>query len=377
MWEKLAKVSLKSNCRTLAFFLALDFHLAATMSARQPFVPQQPVSNQSGSKPQNTNANPNAALQKPQLNLMDLGTNKPLNLSGLIKPKSSHKQQNEQPNRIGTPNLKSRGSFEGVQRPMKPAVFSKNQGSIRSRMSNNSAKSQAQKEPHSVNQNLQGSPFFAAPNSNPTSGFLTTSSNAAVAFKDPPSFHLNSGENIAHIPTLAQGPFESARIMTTNTSQLRSTLDNIPESVEEDSASTFGHGIDRQRTRSSLSDSVDLGEPPSSPPVLPPAGGAGATGLGFGVAVSSGNARLGLDIAVNTHLGAGSESIRTKRKRDRIEDEDQEDEDGKGVEYSRAAMKRWRGDSGQVRSSLHLFAHRLRFTFNFDVSFLSVYMSIC
>jgi hypothetical protein len=334
------------------------------MSARQPFVPQQPASHQSDSKTQNANTNTstntNTNLKKSQHNPVDLGTNKPLNLSGLIKPRSSHKKQNEQANRTGpgTPTLKSRGSFDGIQRPMKPAAFSKNQGSIRSRMSNNpTEKNPAQNESLSNAQNLKASPFFPGSNSTPTSGFLTMSSNAAVAFKDPLSFQLNSsassGEKDAHILTLAQGPFGSARTMTSNTSQLRSTLDNIPESIEEGSASPFANGTradERQRTRTSLSDSVDLGEPSSSPPAPSP-DGAGATGLGFGVAVSGGDASLGLGIAVSPHLGSDSESPLRTKKRNRVEDEDREEEGvDEGVEYNRAAMKRWRGDSGQVRS---------------------------
>ncbi|KIM85059.1 hypothetical protein PILCRDRAFT_380146 [Piloderma croceum F 1598] len=329
------------------------------MSARQPFVPQQPASNQSDSKTQNTNTNSSTnvtlALKKSQQNPVDLGTNKPLNLSGLIKPRSSRKQQNEQPNRTGpgTPTLKSRGSFDGIQRPLKPAVFSKNQGSIRSRMSNNSTeKNPAQNECLSNAQNLQASPFFPSSNSTPTSGFLTVSSNAAVAFRDPLSFQLNSsassGEKDTHILALPQSPFGSARTMSTNTSQLRSTLDNIPESIEEGSASPFTNGTraeERQRTRTSLSDSVDLGEPSSSPPAPSPADGAGATGLGFGVAVSGGDANLGLGISASPHHESGSE--RTK-KRNRVEDEDQEEGAVEGVKYGRAVMKRWRGDSGQI-----------------------------
>src|SRR5882762_9828652 len=86
---------------------------------------------------------------------------------------------------------------------MKPAAFSKNQGSIRSRMSNNpTEKNPAQNESLSNPQNLKASPFFPGSNSTPTSGFLTMSSNAAVAFKDPLSFQLSSsassGEKHAH-----------------------------------------------------------------------------------------------------------------------------------------------------------------------------------
>jgi len=142
--------------------------------------------------------------------------------------------------------------------------------------------------------------------------------------------------------------------MASNTSQLHSTLDNIPESIEEGSASPFANGTraeERQRTRTSLSDLVNLGEPSSSPPAPSPADGAGATGLGFGVAVSGGDASLGLGIAVSPHLGSDSESSLRTKKRNRVEDEDQEEEGvDEGVEYNRAAMKRWRGDSGQVRS---------------------------
>src|SRR5882762_510517 len=177
---------------------------------------------------------------------------------------------------------------------MKPAAFSKNQGSIRSRMSNNpTEKNPAQNESLSNPQNLKASPFFPGSNSTPTSGFFTLSSNAAVAFKDPLSFQLSSsassGEKDTHILTLTQGPFGSARTMISNTSQLRSTLNNILESIEEGSASPFMNGTraeERQRTRTSLSDLVDLGEPSSSPPAPSPADGAGATSLGFGVAVS-------------------------------------------------------------------------------------------
>lgn len=345
------------------------------MSARQPFVPQQPASNKSDSNTQNTNTststNTNPALKKSQQNPVDLGTNKPLNLSGLIKPRSSRKQQNEQVNRTGpgTPTLKSRRSFDGIQRPLKPAVFSKNQGSIRSRLSNNPAeKNPAQNESLSNAQNLQASSFFPSSNSTPTSGFLTMSSNAAVAFRDPLSFQLNSssssGEKDTHILALPQSPFGSVRTMPTNTSQLRSTLDKIPESIEEGSASPFVNGTraeERQRTRTSLSDSVDLGEPSSSPPAPSPADGAGATGLGFGVAVSGGDTSLGLGISVSPHLRSGSESVRTKKKRNRVEDEDREEGADEGVEYSRAAMKRWRGDNGQVRSFVLLYLSNVFF----------------
>src|ERR1700735_4817529 len=93
--------------------------ISSAMSARQPFVPQRTVSNNSDPK---TNSNSNTKSQS----LLDLGTNKPLNLSGFIKPKSSNKhqqQQNHQPNGSETriPTLKSCGSsFDGVQRPVKP-----------------------------------------------------------------------------------------------------------------------------------------------------------------------------------------------------------------------------------------------------------------
>jgi hypothetical protein len=94
------------------------------------------------------------------------------------------------------PILKSRRSFDGIQRPLKPAVFSKNQGSIRSRLPNNPAeKNPAQNESLSKAQNLQASSFFPSSNSTPTSGFLTMSSNAAVAFRDPLSFQLNSSSS--------------------------------------------------------------------------------------------------------------------------------------------------------------------------------------
>src|ERR1700683_2798073 len=103
--------------------------ISSAMSARQPFVPQRTVSNNPDPKTTNTNLNSNTDSQS----LLDLGTNKPLNLSGFIKPKSSHKhqqqqQQNHQPNgnETGTPTLKPSGSsFEGIQRPVKPAIFSK------------------------------------------------------------------------------------------------------------------------------------------------------------------------------------------------------------------------------------------------------------
>jgi hypothetical protein len=135
----------------------------------------------------------------------------------------------------------------------------------------------------------------------------------------------------------------------TNISQLRSMLDNVPESIEEGSTSPFVNGTraeERERTRTSLSDSVNRGEPSSSPPDPSPADG--ATGLGFGVAVSGGDASIGLDIAISPYLGSGSEFVQTKRNR--VEDQDQEEEGGdEVVAYSRAAMKRWRGDSGQVR----------------------------
>jgi len=242
---------------------------------------------------------------------------------------------------------------------MKPAVFCKNRGYIKSKMSDNpTEKNPAQNESLSNVQNLNASPFYPGSNSTSTSGFLTMSSNAAAAFKDPSSFQLNSsassGEKDTHTLALAHGPFGSARTMTTNTSQLRSTLDNIPEFVEEASISPFANGTrveERERTRTSLSDSVDLGEPASSPPALPPADVAGATGFGFDLPVSGGDLSVGLGVSVSPHPGSGSESVRTKKKRNRVEDEDPE-EDGadEGVAYSRAATKRWRGDTGQARS---------------------------
>src|ERR1700683_2238290 len=119
--------------------------ISSAMSARQPFVPQRTVSN---------NSDPKTNLNTESQPLLGLGTNKPLNLSGLIKPKSSNKHQqqpNQQPNGNETriPPLKSSGSsFEGVQRPVKPAIFSKNRGSIKLRMSNNSMQQQNQSQNH-------------------------------------------------------------------------------------------------------------------------------------------------------------------------------------------------------------------------------------
>src|SRR5882762_9172644 len=112
------------------------------MSARQPFVPHRPDSNHPEPQTQNSNMNLNAGLKdlQQQQNPLNLGTDRPLNLAGFIKPKPSHKHQNKaqlSPSITGTP-LKSRGSIEGVQRPMKPAALPKKQGSLKLRLSNSS-----------------------------------------------------------------------------------------------------------------------------------------------------------------------------------------------------------------------------------------------
>jgi hypothetical protein len=169
------------------------------MSAGQPFVPQQPASNLSDSKTQNadtnSSTNPNLALTVKNHNKIQWSWAQISHLtspdSSSFNPRSSHKQQNEQANRTGpgTPTLKSRGSLDGIQRPMKPAAFSKNKGFIRSRMSNNpTEKNYAQNESLSNAENSKAPPFFPGFNSTPTSGFLTTFPNTAVAFKDLLSF---------------------------------------------------------------------------------------------------------------------------------------------------------------------------------------------
>ena len=304
---------------------------STTMSARQPFVPQRPVSNHPDPKSQTLNANSDADAapkeSKSQANSMDFGpTNKPLNISGLIKPRSSHKQQNPKPNSnsnsgIGTPTLKVRSSFEGIQRPPKPAIFSKNQGSLKLRLSSTPKdQNQSQSQSHLQNQNLQASPFFPASNSTPSSGFLAMSSNATATFGGLPLFQVNantvSNGKDAHIPTFAS---ESAMTPLV-TSNPDSSFEKIQESAEE---------------------------PPSSPSVTCAVGDASATALG-----SSGDVTRGLGIAVRSQFESGSG--RMKRKNNRVEDEEDQLEE-EGVEYERTGMKRWKGDNGEVRFGFRVF----------------------
>jgi hypothetical protein len=285
--------------------------------------------------------NLNAGLKDPQQqqNPLNLGTDRPLNLAGFIKPKPSHKHQNKaqlSPSITGTP-LKSRGSIEGVQRPMKPAALPKKQGTLKLRLSNSSTeKNQKQNGPQLQNQDVQASPFFSAANSTPTSGFFTKSLNSASEFTGPQAFQINSGtktsERRPHIPILAQAPSKSPRPIIPKVPLVRSTLDNISESSEH-LTSPFG---DEAGARTSLSDPVDFCESPASP-------GAGVIAPGFSVSVSGEEASVGHSIAVESR--SGSVPGHTKRKHVHVADEDDAEE---GAEHDQAS-KRWKGNNEQVR----------------------------
>ena len=285
---------------------------------------------------------------------MDLATptNKPLNISGLIKPKSSRKQQqNHQSGHkaktsTGTPTLKSHGSFEGIQRPPQPAIFTKNHGSIKSRMSNNSMQqNQPQVPGQDQNQSLMSSPFFSNPNKT-SAGVSNIPSNTPGPFIRSPSFQLapssisnpsniasaNSGNQDAHMPTFAQGSTESAMAAMT------------PVEKNQEPTSPFRNG---NRPKENLKDSVDRGQTSSLPSDV---GSVGSTGLGFGVAVSGGITSLGPDVAIGTDSG--------RSKRNRAEEQDEES-DELNEEYVVMAMKKQKVDGGpQVRKSTRLAARR-------------------
>jgi hypothetical protein len=310
------------------------------MSTRQPFVPQRPSNNAD----QNMNSNAGLVLTESQSqNQMDLATptNKPLNISGLIKPKSSRKQQqnhqsgHQAKTSSGTP-LKSHGSFEGIQRPPQPAIFTKNHGSIKSRMSNNSMQqNQPQVPGQDQNQSLMSSPFFSNPNmtSAGVSNIRSLSFQLAPSpISNPSIASANSGNQDAHMPTFAQGSTESAMAAMT------------PVEKNQETTSPFRNG---NRPKENLKDSVDRGQTSSLPSDV---GSVGSTGLGFGVAVSGGITSLGPDVAIGTDSG--------RSKRNRAEEQDEES-DELNEEYVVMAMKKQKVDGGpQVRKSTRLAARR-------------------